>query len=142
MGEVQDYLIRRGGGFYRPGAKGYTQSAVEAGRWSRTEALAYQKGVEGVTIHHVSEFPVPADGWAFAKQLSDALLKVRPLGGSELFVKRNGQYYADPDYCGAAIEDAHKSRHKVMKENIRLLRRVRELEAEVSQLSPPEHGGV
>lgn len=79
--------------------------------------------------------PVHADrvnGWVFAKRLSDALLKIRPLGGSELFVKRNGQYYADPDYCGAAIEEAHNSRHETMKENIRLMRRVRALEEELA----------
>lgn len=58
------------------------------------------------------------DGWAFAKQLSDALLKVRPLGGSELFVKRNGQYYADPDYCGGFIERSHAEFHKTMKRAI------------------------
>lgn len=40
------------------------------------------------------------NGLDFAKRLSDALLKVRPLGGSEMFVKRNNKYYADPDYCG------------------------------------------
>jgi hypothetical protein len=78
-----------------------------------------------------------ADGWAFAKELSDALLKVRPLGGSELFVKRNGQYFADPKYCGAAIEDSHKSRHEVMSENVRLLRRVRALEDQLSAIPTP-----
>lgn len=139
MSNVQDHVIRRGGGFYRPGAKGYTQCAAEAGRWSREEALAYQKGVEGVTIHHISEFPTPDDGWAFAKQLSDALLRVRPLGGSELFVKRNGQYYADPAYCGAAIEESHQSRHETMKDNVRLMRRVRELEAQVSAMTSQDH---
>ena len=36
----------------------------------------------------------------FTKELSDALLKVRPLGGSELFVRRAGEFYADPIYCG------------------------------------------
>lgn len=39
-----------------------------------------------------------------AKSLSNALLKVRPLGGSEMFVKRCGDYYADPGYCGAMID--------------------------------------
>lgn len=41
---------------------------------------------------------------ALAKRLSTALLKVRPLGGSELFIKVGDEYYADPEYCGAAIE--------------------------------------
>jgi len=35
---------------------------------------------------------------------SNALLKVRPLGGSELFVKVGEEYYADPDYCGRCID--------------------------------------
>lgn len=62
------------------------------------------------------------DGWAFAKELSDALLKVRPLGGSELFVKRNGKHYADPAYCGAAIEEMHKRHHETMCELVTLRR--------------------
>jgi hypothetical protein len=66
---------------------------------------------------------------AFMKELSDALLKVRPLGGSELFVKRFGSYYADPKYCGAAIEEAHKSRHETMCENARLRKAISEIEA-------------
>ena len=35
---------------------------------------------------------------AFTKELSDTLLSIRPLGGSECFVKRCGAYYADSDY--------------------------------------------
>jgi hypothetical protein len=58
MGDaMQEYLIRRGGGFYRPKAAGYTQSIAEAGRWSKEDAYAYQTGVEGVTVHHISEYP-------------------------------------------------------------------------------------
>jgi hypothetical protein len=55
----------------------------------------------------------------FMKELSDALLKVRPLGGSELFVKRFGAYYADPKYCGAAIEDLHNKLYESRVEAIR-----------------------
>jgi hypothetical protein len=68
------------------------------------------------------------NGWEFAKRLSDALLKIRPLGGSELFVRRNGQHYADPAYCGAAIEADAKRRHEVMSDNVRLRGRVAALE--------------
>lgn len=52
---------------------------------------------------------------ALAKRLSNALLKVRPLGGSELFIRfGEEEFYADPDYCGKAIdklrEDLHNER--------------------------------
>jgi hypothetical protein len=78
------------------------------------------------------------NGWDFAKRLSDALLKVRPLGGSELFVKRNNQYYADPAYCGAAIEEAHKDYHSAMMENVRLQRRVTALEMVIREEVDPD----
>lgn len=58
----------------------------------------------------------------FMKELSNALISIRPLGGSELFVKRFGDYFADPDYCKAAIEVAHQRYHDAMKENVRLRR--------------------
>jgi len=53
---------------------------------------------------------------ALCKRLSDALLKVRPLGGSELFTKigegDDQEYYADPDYCGKAIEKLRQDLHE------------------------------
>lgn len=73
------------------------------------------------------------DGWAFAKELSDALIKVRPLGGSELFVQRNGKFYADPAYCGAAIQELHTAHHEAMKSLVR--------ERKASQSSPGETEG-
>lgn len=91
-------------------------------------------GKDGHALNSVN-CPVHAErvnGWVFAKRLSDSLLKIRPLGGSELFVKRNGEYYADPDYCGTAIEDSHKRYHETMMENVQLVRRVRALEAAIS----------
>lgn len=49
-----------------------------------------------------------------AKRMSDALIKVRPLGGSELFVRIGDEYFADPDFCGREIErlksDLHDAR--------------------------------
>jgi hypothetical protein len=60
---------------------------------------------------------------AFIKQLSDALLTVRPLGGSELFVNRFGAYYADPVYCQTMIlklrtdlNDAHKEKVRAQRD--------------------------
>jgi hypothetical protein len=73
------------------------------------------------------------DGWKLAGELSAALIKIRPLGGSELFIKRNGQYYADPAYCGAAIEAYAKRRHEVMSDNVRLRRRVAALEMVIGE---------
>jgi len=58
------------------------------------------------------------NGWDFAKRLSDALLKVRPLGGSEMFVKRNNKYYADPSYCGQLIDEKAESEIKWIKRAI------------------------
>lgn len=75
------------------------------------------------------------NGWDFAKRLSDALLKVRPLGGSELFVKRNNQYYADPDYCGRMINEMRDSLDKEIRARIRLERL---LETATDPRSPQE----
>lgn len=50
---------------------------------------------------------------ALAKRLSTALLKVRPLGGSELFIKVGDEYYADPDYCGAMIDKLKSDLHEI-----------------------------
>jgi hypothetical protein len=50
-----EWVIRKGGYFYRPSAQGYTSSLAEAGRWSKADAEDHI--TNGVTIHHVSEFP-------------------------------------------------------------------------------------
>lgn len=64
-----------------------------------------------------------------AKELSDALLTVRPLGGSELFIQRGGKYYADPVFCAAAITDLHASRHRALKEKVLSERRAEAAES-------------
>lgn len=48
-----------------------------------------------------------------AKRLSTALLNVRPLGGSELFIKVGDEYYADPDYCGDEIVRIRRELHEL-----------------------------
>lgn len=53
---------------------------------------------------------------ALCKRLSDALLKIRPLGGSEIFIKVGEDYFADPNYCGALIEYTLGRNHELMKE--------------------------
>lgn len=80
---------------------------------------AFERGKHGTKAQQATEHN---NGWVFAKRLSDALLKVRPLGGSELFVKRNNDYYADPDYCGRMIEEMRNSLDKEIRARIRLER--------------------
>jgi hypothetical protein len=55
----RDYVIRKRGYFYRPEAQGYCADVRDAGRWTYEDAIAYQKGVDGVTVHHLREFPTP-----------------------------------------------------------------------------------
>jgi hypothetical protein len=57
-----------------------------------------------------------------AKRMSDALISVRPLGGSELFVQVDGEFYADPDWCGAAIKKLRDDLHEARIEIARLRR--------------------
>ena len=71
---------------------------------------------------------------AFMKELTDALRAVRPLGGSELFVKRWGDYYADPVYCKAAIEERTEAYHEAMKDSVRNRKRAEEAEARATRL--------
>lgn len=71
---------------------------------------------------------------AFIKELSDALRSIRPLGGSELFVKRFGNYYADPVYCKAAIEQDTEHKHNAMKAYVKERRRADAAESELATL--------
>lgn len=52
----KQYVVRKGGYFYRPKAQGYTSSIHEAGLWPKDEAGKYAIGVEGVTVHPASEW--------------------------------------------------------------------------------------
>ncbi|MGW9333637.1 hypothetical protein [Bosea sp. NPDC055594] len=57
---------------------------------------------------------------ALARRLSDALLTVRPLGGSELFMRAGEDFYADPDVCTAEIAmlrtELHEAKVSVARE--------------------------
>lgn len=56
----------------------------------------------------------------YAKRATYALIKVRPLGGSELFMRFDeNAHYADPEWCGSAIDDLRNSLHET---NIELAR--------------------
>ena len=56
-----DWVVRKGGYFYRHGSRGYTSSLIEAGRYAESEARAQTENCEGVTAHLASEFLPPAD---------------------------------------------------------------------------------
>lgn len=58
-----------------------------------------------------------------ARRLSDALLTVRPLGGSEMFIKVGDDFYADPDYCARLIAEQNDRLHEAKKEAVRALKR-------------------
>jgi hypothetical protein len=53
---------------------------------------------------------------------SNALLKVRPLGGSELFIRVDEEFYADPDYCGRCIDTLRADLDMARREIIELKR--------------------
>jgi hypothetical protein len=107
----------------------YFSAAIAMIDWTALEAT------EGSALN--GDIAMNDDDRAFVGLLSKALLKVRPLGGSELFVRRNGQYFADPAYCGAAIEADAKARHEAMADNIRLKRRAAALEMVIREELPP-----
>lgn len=48
------HFIRRGGGWFRPAAAGYTLDITEAGLFSGEVARAYKRDVDGITIHPVA----------------------------------------------------------------------------------------
>jgi hypothetical protein len=58
-----EYLIRKGGFFYRPNSQGYTPSVLEAGLFTHEEVikLTYPNGPDGprdeLSYHHRSRYP-------------------------------------------------------------------------------------
>ncbi len=54
---LQQFIIRKGGYYYRPNAQGYTSSLVEAGRYSEAEAVAH---MEHCDPGEITIFPAPA----------------------------------------------------------------------------------
>ena len=61
--EPDEYLIRKGGCFYRPKSQGYTSSPLEAGVYTLKQAIreTHPNGPDGprdeLSYHHRSEFP-------------------------------------------------------------------------------------
>jgi hypothetical protein len=66
-----------------------------------------------------------------ARAMSDALTKVRPLAGSEMFSRVGEEFYADPSFCGAEIE-------RLRAENIELRKRVTRAERASPKSEPSE----
>lgn len=50
-----DVMLRKNGYYYRPNARGYTASALEAGRFERDKAAAHVANTEGVTIVEIND---------------------------------------------------------------------------------------
>jgi hypothetical protein len=89
----RDYVIRKRGYFYRPEAQGYCADVRDAGRWTYEDAIAYQKGVEGVTVHHLREFPAPLPDEGTPNRFH--------------ITWRNGAYYVSiPNYRGGEVVPA------------------------------------
>lgn len=58
---------------------------------------------------------------AWGKRATSALTKVRPLGGSELFMRfDDNTTLADPEWCGAAIDQMRNSLHEERIANVML----------------------
>jgi hypothetical protein len=55
---------------------------------------------------------LPPDYKALAKRLSDTLMTVAPLGGSECFIRVGNEYYADPEFFTARILELREAVHK------------------------------
>lgn len=73
-----DWVVRKGGYFYRPNAAGYTSDILQAGFYDERSAKAHAHDCEGVTAHPVSEFSTIIDASiADTQKYLDRLKKVR-----------------------------------------------------------------
>lgn len=62
------HFIRRGGGWFRPKAQGYTLRIAEAGMFSGDEARAYKADVSDISIHPLA---------SVRTDLADAIVEAR-----------------------------------------------------------------
>lgn len=75
------------------------------------EDVAYIRAAQPSTILSLIERVTRAE--AYAREASEALLKTRPLGGSEMFKRFSGEeYLADPSYCGGLIDQLRSDLHE------------------------------
>lgn len=82
---------------------------------------------------------------AVARKLSDALLTVRPLGGSELFMRVGEDFYADPVVCAAEIKKLRDDLHNAKANYVRTTQEkweikdaLRECQAALAMMVSPE----
>lgn len=106
---TEQFLIRKGGYFYRPNAQGYTSNPSEAGRYSREEAekLTHPNGPDGPRdeLDYI-EAPALSASNPVATELR-ARLGAIPEGGTGLFL---------PIEEIAAIADALDFQHEKIRE--------------------------
>lgn len=83
----QQFIIRKGGYYYRPNAQGYTSSLLEAGRYSETEAITH---MEHCDPGEISIFPAPGERhphWRVSVETSgETIVSIEPemLAGREI----------------------------------------------------------
>lgn len=83
--EPADFLVRKGGYFYRPKSQGYTSSALEAGRYTLEQAVkeTHPNGPngprDGLTFHHYSEFPQLAAASIITEALAEKNARIAEL---------------------------------------------------------------
>lgn len=122
--------------FFEPGIE--SDELDDIGTWKQGAIDACDSVLDAIHAHYATALTEARAEIerrdAFIKELSDALRSIRPLGGSELFVKRFDNYYADPDYCKAAIEQDAEHKHNAMKAYVKERRRALAAESELSTL--------
>lgn len=95
---------------------------------------------EAFNVHHETGL-TPQQLREMVKELSDTLLKLRPLGGSECFVsKGDGFYVADTRYFAQLIEQERVSTHEARKGKVRAEKQRDELLAALSALDRMNRG--
>lgn len=123
-GDLYEMLLRDVQAYLRDNAAFNIQSELSSLRAS-LQAERERSAQQAATIEAVSKH---------ARAMSDALLKVRPLGGSELFSRVGEEFYADPKFCGDEIEKLRTERSEAVKESVRSKRALTAAEAERDRL--------
>jgi hypothetical protein len=121
------YLIRKGGAYYRPGARGYTVDVAQAGRFTLEEAERYSHPNgpigprDGITYRHESEDPAfvatrrPRFGLVLAVAAGSLAVAVPAIGilGGEVLASKCAQGWAGietrwtwSEGCQARVGDA------------------------------------
>lgn len=86
---------------------------------------AIKDEASNLAAEHLASLEEAAKIIEHASKMSEALRKVRPLGGSELFVRVGETFYADPVYCGNEIDSIRSKLHELNVETA-ILRKCRD----------------